>query len=251
MSGTIEKMNYWADLIGSDRMNIGYDQIKRFSFLDMSGRSVIPNTAGDCSAISLGIAYLAGFNVNLTGQANTDNAVQLLTAADFVAIPFSGRLSQIEQGDMLRGPGHMVYCRYSDLWLSAEQNENGTATGGRPGDQTGGEVRFRAPYLRDRGWTTICRPPAYAALPKTPLTSTTRPTIRRGDTGALVKTLQRGALDVFPSYAGPTIGAHGGADGSFGQATEAFVRDFQSRVSLPVTGVVDAATWAKLATFGV
>jgi len=36
------------------------------------------------------------------------------------------------------------------------------------------------------------------------------------------------------------------ADGSFGPATAIAVRDAQQRTGLPVTGVVDAATWAAL-----
>lgn len=37
-----------------------------------------------------------------------------------------------------------------------------------------------------------------------------------------------------------------GADGYFGGATQAALEDFQAKNGLPVTGIVDGATWAKL-----
>ena len=58
-------------------------------------------------------------------------------------------------------------------------------------------------------------------------------TLRRGSSGAAVKTLQRalGALAI---------------DGQFGSATEARVRSFQTSARLSATGVVDRATWDAL-----
>ena len=56
--------------------------------------------------------------------------------------------------------------------------------------------------------------------------------LRAGSTGPGVEALQR-ALDITD-------------DGIFGPQTEAALRAFQARNGLPVTGVVDAATWSQL-----
>ncbi len=64
-------------------------------------------------------------------------------------------------------------------------------------------------------------------------------TLRRGDRGPLVATVQR-------ALARLGISVVGGADGVFGAYTEAAVRRFQSSRGLPATGVADAATAAAM-----
>ncbi len=64
-----------------------------------------------------------------------------------------------------------------------------------------------------------------------------------GSRGDEVRTLQY-YLAVI-SYFIPTIPSIR-VDGVFGPATEVAVQDFQKTYSLPITGVVDAGTWAKL-----
>lgn len=63
--------------------------------------------------------------------------------------------------------------------------------------------------------------------------SSARPVLRLGSTGAAVRELQ--------SALGGLV-----VDGVFGQLTRTRVEDFQRSAGLPVTGVVDAATWDKL-----
>lgn len=65
------------------------------------------------------------------------------------------------------------------------------------------------------------------------MTETTKPTIKRGDSGPAVVELQRLLLGLV-------------ADGIFGAKTEAAVRRFQERRGMPATGIADAATWAAL-----
>ncbi len=65
--------------------------------------------------------------------------------------------------------------------------------------------------------------------------------VRIGDRGDLVRTVQQAMTD-----AGITV--RGGVDGVFGAGTQAAVRDFQRRAGLPVTGEVDADTYAALIT---
>ena len=64
------------------------------------------------------------------------------------------------------------------------------------------------------------------------------PTVRRGDTGEFVLTVQR-TLNV-------AIKANLIEDGIFGSATEEAVRRFQGREGLLEDGIVGSNTWAKL-----
>jgi peptidoglycan hydrolase-like protein with peptidoglycan-binding domain len=64
------------------------------------------------------------------------------------------------------------------------------------------------------------------------------PTVQLGDTGETVRQAQR-ALRRTPNTALVV-------DGTFGPRTEAATKEFQKQVGLPVTGVVDEATWRAL-----
>lgn len=64
--------------------------------------------------------------------------------------------------------------------------------------------------------------------------------INRGDEGEVVKDVQRKLI-----AKGLDIGLDG-ADGDFGSLTEAAVRRFQRSNNLPINGIVDPATYAKL-----
>jgi peptidoglycan hydrolase-like protein with peptidoglycan-binding domain len=65
-----------------------------------------------------------------------------------------------------------------------------------------------------------------------------QPTVQIGDSGETVKQAQR-ALRRTPDT---TLVV----DGQFGPLTETATKDFQKQVGLPVTGVVDEATWQAL-----
>jgi peptidoglycan hydrolase-like protein with peptidoglycan-binding domain len=65
-----------------------------------------------------------------------------------------------------------------------------------------------------------------------------QPTLSQGDTGTAVQVAQQDLIALGYSV-GPT-----GADGDFGQNTENALTAYQSAMGLPVTGQVDAATWA-------
>ena len=65
-----------------------------------------------------------------------------------------------------------------------------------------------------------------------------QPTVQIGDSGDAVQQAQRG-LRRSPNT---TLEV----DGSFGPLTETATKEFQQQVGLPVTGVVDEATWNAL-----
>lgn len=75
-------------------------------------------------------------------------------------------------------------------------------------------------------------PVAPAAPPAVPAAPPARPTIKVGSRGAHVKYMQK------------KVGT--AADGAFGPNTKKAVMAFQTKNGLPATGVVDAATWAKI-----
>lgn len=64
------------------------------------------------------------------------------------------------------------------------------------------------------------------------------PDVKSGDSGDAVRQAQRGLRRT------PNITLV--VDGSFGPLTETATKEFQQQAGLPVTGVVDQATWAAL-----
>lgn len=90
----------------------------------------------------------------------------------------------------------------------------------------------------DMGWQrsliTPTRPPTPA-----------RPVLQQGSTGDLVEQVQTFLRRVFPSYAGGLV-----ADGDFGPATAAVVREFQRRSGLDADGVIGPASWTALERSG-
>lgn len=187
--GSIANLNAVFDRMAAT--NQGYSQnadprTGRWSYLDQTVLAtitaaysltraldaIIPGRAQDCSSGCLGGAKLAGYNVNISGTCYTGNAAELLRAANFTILRWTG-MSSWRPGDFVVSPGtHIVYCRDWSRWWSAEANEFGSALGGAPGNQNGIETRYRSPYDMGKGGTRltyVCRPPADAA----PLSSVT------------------------------------------------------------------------------
>ena len=139
---------------------IGYDQGIRWTWLDKKNRRIIPLKACDCSSLSAGLAYLAGWDVDLSGACWTGNIAILMKAAGWKVLKFT-KISDVRAGDMVVKRGaHVVLALSKTEWLSAQADERGRKSGGKLGDQTGKEVVIRAPYNRSGGWDYILRPPA-------------------------------------------------------------------------------------------
>lgn len=115
-----------------------------------------------------------------------------------------------------------------------------------------GTVRTTLSYWRTRAYFAgVGRFPGFrlAAEPvASPLAS--GPLLKVGATGDAVAAVQAFALASFPTYARPTIGAHGGADGEYGDATAAWVAEFQRRVGLDPDGIIGPKTWTALGRYG-
>ncbi len=152
----------------AEHSKVGYDQGQRWTWLDRAGRRIVPDKETDCSALTLGLYWLAGWPVDISGTCWTGNAEKLCRDAGFTVIDISEwdtrRLRRDPiAGDALVGPGHIILVGDDGTWLSAEFDERGKASGGAPGDQSGREVRWREPYARSSGWKRLLRPPTGGA----------------------------------------------------------------------------------------
>lgn len=152
---TVARLQKACDLV--EASNPGYDQGNRWSFFDRKTLKLKSRGELDCSSGCGAIAALAGYPVNLTDPFYSGNFVErMISTGLFKAIRFT-TVGKVKPGDFLVGPGHVVFVRDQKRWWSAESDERGKASGGKAGDQTGRETRFRAPYGRARGWSTIVR----------------------------------------------------------------------------------------------
>lgn len=162
---TVSAMLKATERLNSSAVNLGYDQGQRWTFFNRSSGAVYANKECDCSSLCGAVARLGGYNVNLSDPFYTGNFTARLKAAGFSAISCKGWTStklynSVRPGDFLIGPGHVLFIYTPSKWFSAEADERGASTGGAAGDQSGKEVRLRAPYMRSRGWEFILRPPA-------------------------------------------------------------------------------------------
>lgn len=142
----------------------------------------------------------------------------------------------LQRGDILLNEKHHVamYCG-NGLEVEASINENGRATGGKPGDQTGREFLIRS--YRNYPWNVVLRY-TEAADGNPPVT--TKNYLAVGDKGDAVKTMQTMLIKL-----GYSCGKYG-ADGEYGSGTFAAVRVFQKDNKLVTDGLYGNATKAKL-----
>lgn len=197
MAGTIANLKKYAKAIND--AGTGYDQSQRWSFY--SHGKIVKNKECDCSSFIGGAVRMAGYPINLAGTFYTGNLKDRLVGAGFKAIPFKS-LSQVREGDILIKPGKHVELAYTPkLFLSAHIDERGRAAGGKCGDQTGGEVGFRAAYNYRGGWVWIMRPPIEvkpAPKPKPKPAPKPKPKYKRV-TASLVTAVMRGKYGNGPA----------------------------------------------------
>ena len=145
---TIEKATDWMESTAKDPKH-GYDQIYRWG----------QKGDYDCSAAVITAWDKAGIDLKKDGATYTGNLQQALLKNDFRNITKSVDLKTgigLKRGDILFAKGHHV-AMYSGggLEVEASINENGKATGGKPGDQTGREFLIRK--YRNYPWTNVYR----------------------------------------------------------------------------------------------
>lgn len=146
--GVIEKAIAQMEVWAADPAH-GYDQIKRWG---ESGDY-------DCSSAVIMAWELAGVPVKSKGATYTGNMYKIFTGCGFADVTKTVKLSDgsgLERGDVLLNYVHHVamYCGKGKE-VEASINEKGTASGGKPGDQTGKEFLIRT--YRNYPWDCVLR----------------------------------------------------------------------------------------------
>lgn len=112
----------------------------------------------DCSSLVISAWEQAGVLVKTNGASYTGDMVNVFLSCGFTDVTSSIDLvtgSGIVYGDVLWKSGHTEMCCGDLTLVGASANENGEATGGQEGDQTGNEIRVRSYY--NAPWTVVLR----------------------------------------------------------------------------------------------
>ena len=143
-----ENATAWMERMAADNSH-GYDQIFRWG----------QKGDYDCSAAVISAWQQAGVRVRDAGATYTGNMLAAFLKCGFADVTNSVTLSTgagLKRGDVLLNTSHhtAIYCG-NGREVGASINEKGTATGGKPGDQTGREFLVRA--YRNYPWNHVLR----------------------------------------------------------------------------------------------
>lgn len=226
----IESATSWMERIAKDNTH-GYDQTYRWG----------EKGDYDCSAAVITAFQQAGVPVRTKGATYTGNMLNVFKKCGFSDITSSVNRSTgagLQRGDVLLNTGHhtAMYCGNGQE-VEASINEKGTATGGKPGDQTGREFLIRS--YRNYPWTNILRYTGGETVAAGTV-DTSKGYLSMGDIGSAVKTMQTMLI-----ACGYSCGASG-ADGDFGSGTDSGLRSFQKANGLTVDGKYGPKSKAKL-----
>jgi len=141
----IENAATWLINIANDNSH-GYDQNNRWS----------PDY--DCSSFVISGFEQAGIPLKTNGASYTGNMKSVCLSTGFTVVDWGGDVSKLMRGDILLNEVHhtCVYIGNNQI-VQASANENGTATGGQTGDQTGTEIEVRSYYVFSSGWDCALR----------------------------------------------------------------------------------------------
>lgn len=222
----IETAISWALEIANDPSH-GYDQSNRWG----------PDY--DCSSFVISAYKKAGLPLTATF---TGNMKYDFLRNGFVEVTDN----TLKRGDvLLHEKNHTAMYIGNGQLVHASTNEKGTIKGGQVGDQTGGEICVRGYY--NYPWDCVLRYVGDAnnatttTVSKTETVATSIPTIREGDSGSAVLSMQLLLIHKWAVSCGPD-----GPDGDFGPNTDTALRRFQNQRGLAADGVCGPATWAAL-----
>lgn len=146
----IENAVKFALNIASDNSH-GYDQTHRWG----------ENGDYDCSSLIITAYEQAGVPVKTNGATYTGNMYSVFCRTGFSDVTALINLSTgegLQRGDVLLNVAHhtaMAVTKNGTTIVHASINENGKATGGKPGDQTGREICTRSYY--NKPWNYVLR----------------------------------------------------------------------------------------------
>lgn len=225
MSGTVSTaeqvrknaVNWMINLAEDD--SHGYDQIYRWGERGDYDCSSAVITAYREAGVPLSCTYTGNMKSDMlrNGFKDVSGYVNFSTGSGMIA------------GDVLLNEVHHTAMYIGDgQEVEASINEKGTATGGRPGDQTGREILIRS--YRNYPWDCVLR---YGGG----TVEKYRPVLRLYDRGDAVSEMQ---------FLLNENGSNLVVDGDFGQLTLAAVKEFQMRHLLEIDGIVGENTWYAL-----
>lgn len=224
----IETAIQWAVSIAADNTH-GYDQIHRWG----------PDY--DCSSLVISAYRAAG--LELKGATYTGNMRAAFIKDGFKSIPYKKGMS-LFRGDVLLNEKHHTALYIGDgKIVQASINEKGKITGGKTGDQTGGEIAVRSFYEYSKGWDYILRFVAAEPDDTTRYIEMEVPRLTKGMRRAEVGTVQ--VLLNALGYAGKN-GRPLKIDCDYGANTEYAVSLFQASKGLPSDGICGKLTWPAL-----
>lgn len=225
---TINKAVAWATGIAEDSAH-GYDQVNRWS----------PDF--DCSSFVITAWNEAGVPVKSAGATYTGNMYFAFINCGFKDVTNEVKLSTgagLKKGDvLLNKANHTELYIGGNKVVKASINEKGTTTGGKSGDQTGREIYIGGYY--NYPWDCVLRYMGDEKEESAP-TNSELPTLQKGDKGESVR-----ALQILLIGRGIKCGWWG-ADGDFGNCTEAAVKEYQEKNGLTVDGICGLNTWYSL-----
>lgn len=127
----------------------GYDQMKRWG----------PDY--DCSSLMISAWQQAGVPVKTAGATYTGNMLRAFLGCGFEDVTAEVNLNTgagLQRGDVLLNTQHHTAMSIGDGQIvHASIDENGRATGGKTGDQTGREICVRSYYKYSKGWDKVLR----------------------------------------------------------------------------------------------
>lgn len=216
---TVEKAISWMENLAEDDSH-GYDQIYRWG----------EKGDYDCSSAVITAWKIAGVPLTCT---YTGNMKADMLRHGFVEV----KDGSLKRGDVLLNEVHHVAMFCGDgKEVEASINEKGTATGGKPGDQTGREILIR-PY-RNYPWDCVLR---YQSTEERYMFSPE--TVKKGSKGGsarLLQTLLKGL-----GYKG-IGGLDLAIDGDAGSHTDHAIREYQADHGLAVDGICGVNTWRSI-----
>jgi len=220
-------IDWMTDLAEDD--SHGYDQIYRWGEKGDYDCSSAVITAYKQAGIPLTCTYTGDMYEDMTTKGFADVTDKIDLSSGVGLLPGDVLLNHIHHTALYIGDG---------LEAEASINEKGTATGGKPGDQTGREILIR-PY-RNYPWDCVLR--YVGDVDKEPVkTKSTRvdvPYLQKGCIGADVSVLQF-ELNLIGNY-GLDV------DGEFGPDTDRALRGYQDSKGIKVSGIRGITTYREI-----